>query len=74
MRYRLRDLALRGQRVDGAERAGEVEGRERIVVTGFWIWFRHDLGSKDMAQNTVFLLMGVFVRALEANDQYVARD
>jgi hypothetical protein len=64
MRDRLGNLALRGEGVDWAQGTGEVEGREGVEVAGFWIWFRDDLGWKDVAQNTVLLLVGVLVRSL----------
>jgi hypothetical protein len=65
MRYRLGHLAPRRKRVDWPQGAGEAEGRERVEVAGFWIWFRDDLWRKDVAQNTVFLLMDVLVGSLE---------
>ena len=68
VRYGLGHLALRGERVDGPERAGEVEGRERIEVAGFWVWVRNGLGRDEVAQNTVLLLVRVLVRRLAGFD------
>lgn len=64
VRYRLGHLAPRRERVDWPQRAGEVEGREGVVVAGFWIWFRDDLGREEVAKNTVLLLVSVLVRGL----------
>lgn len=38
VRNGLGDLSRLRQRVDGTQRAGEVEAGEGVVVTGCWIW------------------------------------
>ena len=63
--YRGRNFSLRGQRIDGSERSGKRIRRERIVVAGFWIGFRHDFGREDLAERvTVCLLVHLFVFTL----------
>ena len=65
VRDRLGHLAPRGQGIDGPQGAGEGEGGERVVKTGCWIRFRHDLGSDDVVKNTILrLALGVLMRGL----------
>ena len=48
----LLDLALRRQRVDGAQGAGVGEGRERVEVASCWIRVRNYFGREDALENT----------------------
>ena len=64
VRYRLGHFALLRERVDRAQRAREGEGRERVVVSGLWIRFRHYLRREEVVEYTGFLLVHGLVRGL----------
>ena len=51
--YPLGDLAARGERVDGAEGAGEGEGRERVVLAGSWVDVSGCVGLEDATEGAV---------------------
>ena len=64
MRYRLGNLASRGEWIDWSEGPGETESREWVEVAGLWIWFRNDLWWEEMAQNTRLCLVEAFMCGL----------
>lgn len=63
--YRLRNLALCRERVDGTERAGVIVSGERVEVAGGWVGFRNGLWSNEAGENTVCeLALGGLVAGL----------
>ena len=43
--------------VDGAERAGEGEGREGVVQPGVWIRFRDNFGGNEVMEEVTLRFM-----------------
>jgi len=69
VRYRLGHFALLREGVDRPQRAREGEGRERVVVSGLWIRFRHYFRREEVVEYTGFLLVHSLVCGLyDSND------
>ena len=65
VRYAFGDDAFWRERVDGSEGAGVVEGRERVVDTSSWIWFRNYLRRDYMVENITLRFVEGLVLALK---------
>ena len=71
MRYRLGNLAARGEGVDWSKRSCKVEGREWVESAGIWIRFRHDLRREEALDHTILLLVYHLVGILRSKVSFV---
>lgn len=62
--YRLGNLPVRREGVDGAQRAGVGEGREWVVQPGVWIGFRDNFRGNEFMEEVTLRFMQRLMCAL----------